>query len=134
MLEYILFSEHIRDMFTSWLQNNNIEFQLAGNEEEFLILIDENIDDSIEEKIEAQYDRLLDESAKSVDEEDDSPGAIHLVGIQFTNKDGLIGQVQIPPELANQIQRCLSAAELQEFVQLIADEVINPKNKSLCQS
>ena len=134
MLEYILFSERIRNMFTSWLQSNNIEFQLAGNEEEFLVLIDEDIDDSIEEKIEAQYDFLLDKNAKTVDEKDDSPGSIHLVGIQFSNKDGVIGQVQIPPELANQIQQCLSAEELQGFVQLIADEAINPKNKSLCQS
>ena len=82
MLEYILFSERIRNMFTSWLQSNNIEFQLAGNEEEFLVLIDEDIDDSIEEKIEAQYDFLLDKNAKTVDEKDDSPVST-LLEIQF---------------------------------------------------
>ncbi len=134
MLEYILFSERIRDIFICWLQDNNIEFELAGNDEEFLILIDENIDDSIEEKIEAQYDLLLDESAKAVDEEDNSSGAIHLVGIQYTDKNGDIAQVRIPPELANQLQRCLTASELQGFVQLIADAVENPNNKSLCQT
>ena len=134
MLEYILFSKRIRDIFTCWLKENDIEFELAGNDEEFLVLIDENIDDSIEQKIEAQYDMLLDESAKAVDEEDDSSGAVHLVGIQYTDKNGDIAQVRIPPELANQLQRCLTTSELQGFVQLIADAVENPNNKSLCQT
>lgn len=134
MLEYILFSERIRDIFICWLKDNDIGFELAGNDEEFLVLIDENIDDSIEQKIEAQYDMLLDESAKAVDEEDDSSGAVHLVGIQYTDKNGDIAQVRIPPELANQLQRCLTASELQGFVQLIADAVENPNNKSLCQT
>jgi hypothetical protein len=134
VLEYILFSERIRDMFICWLRDNNIEFELAGDDEEFLVLIDENIDDSIEEKIEAQYDLLLDVSAKAVDEADNSAGAVHLVGIEFTNKHGETGQVRIPPELANQVQQCLNASELQAFVQLIADAVANPNNKSLCQT
>jgi len=134
VLEYILFSERIRELFICWLRDNNIEFELAGNDEEFLVLIDEDIADSIEEKIEAQYDLLLDENAKAVDEDDDSSGAIHLVGIQYTDINGDIGQVKIPPDLANHLQRCLTASELQGFVQLIADTVVNPDNKSLCQS
>lgn len=134
MLEYILFSERIRDIFIGWLRKNNIAFTLAGNDEEFLVLVDENIEDSIEEKIEAQYDLLLDESAKEADEDDDSSASMHLVGIQYTDINGDIGQVKIPPALANQVQRSLNASELQAFVQLIADEVTNPDNKSLCQT
>ena len=134
MLEYVLFSKKIRQLFITWLQENQIEFQLADNEDEYMVLIDEDIDESTEEKIEAQYDLLLDENARLTDEEDDSDDSIHLVGIQFTSKSGDIGQVKIPPELANKIQRCMTATELQAFVQLIADEVINPSNKSLCQS
>ena len=133
MLEYILFSERIRDMFICWLQDNDIAFELAGNDEEYLILIDENIEDSIEKKVEAQYDLLLDENAKAVDEEENSSGAIHLVGIRYTDKNGDIAQVRMPPALANQVQRCLTASELQAFVQLIADAVENSNNESLCQ-
>ncbi len=133
MLEYVLFSEHIRKLFTIWLQDNQIEFQLAGVGEELLVLISEDIDELTEEKIETQYDFLLDESAKLADEED-SDNAIHIVGIQFTNAKGGIGQVKIPPKLANQIQSCMTAAELQAFVQLIADEVMNPEEKPLCQT
>lgn len=134
MLEYVLFSKDIRQLFIVWLKENQIEFQLADNEEEYMVLIDEDIDESIEEKIEVQYDLLLDENARLTDEEDDSDDSVHLVGIQFTNESGDSGQVMIPPELANQVQRCMTATELQAFVQLIADEVISPTNKPLCQS
>ena len=133
MLEYVLFSEHIRKLFTTWLQENQVAFQLAGNDEELLVLISEDIDELTEEKIEVQYDLLLDESAKLADEEDDADNSIHIVGIQYSKQNGEIGQVTITPELANQIQSCLTAAELQAFVQLIADQVMNPKNQPLCQ-
>ena len=133
MLEYILFSEKIRDIFVSWLKDNDIEYQLAGDDEELLILIDENIDESIEEKIEDKYDQLLDESAKVVDEEDDPSESIHHVGVQFTNSKGDTVQLRIPPEMANKIQQCLSARELQAFVQMIADAVENPNNDPLCK-
>jgi len=132
MLEYVFFSERFRNIFLAWLDDQQIEYQLAGEAEELLVLIDEDIGHDLEEKIEAQYDFLLDESAKIVDEEDDSPDSVHLVGIQFTRKNGEIGQARISPELANRIQQCLDAAELQAFVQLIADAVSNPTNKSLC--
>ena len=133
MLEYILFSERIRNIFIDWLEANGIEFELAGTDTEFLVLIDEDIEDNIEAKIEAQYDILLDETAKSVDKEDSSSDAIHLVGIEFTKSNGDIRQVRISPEMANKIQRCLDASELQSFVQLIADAVENPNSNPLCQ-
>lgn len=132
MLEYVLFLERVRNIFISWLRDNQIEYQLAGEAEELLVLIDEDIDQEILKKIEAQYDFLLDESARIADEEDTSPDSVHLVGIQFTRNNGEIGQVRIPPELANRIQQCLNTAELQSFVQLIADAISNPTNKSLC--
>jgi len=131
MLEYVLFSESVRNIFISWLNDNLIEYQLAG-EEELLILIDEDIDLDTLEKIETRYDFLLDESAKIADKEDESPDNVHLVGIQFTRNNGEIGQVRISPELANQIQRCLNAAELQSFVQLVVDAASKPTNESLC--
>lgn len=133
MLEYVLFSEHIRNKFVDWLINNQVEYQLAGDTDELLVLISEDIDESIEDKIEELYDLLLDESAQFVDEDDNSNGSTHVVGIQYSDKNGEISQVTIPPELANQIQQCLSPGELQSFVQLIVDAVNDPYNRPLCQ-
>jgi hypothetical protein len=123
MLEYVLFAEQLRDRFTSWLDDNGIEYRIAGDEDELLVLIDEDIDADEHERIEARYDLLLDESARIADEEDDSPDAVHLVGIQFQHSDGTVGLVRISPELANRLHRCLDMVELQAFVQTVVDAV-----------
>ena len=134
MLEYVLFAERLRDRFTSWLDANGIDYQTAGDEEELLVLIDEDIDENAQDRIDEQYDLLLEESARIADAEDDSQDAVHLVGIQFQRSDGVTGHVRITPELANRLHRCLDMVELQAFVQTVVDAVENPDNRPLCKS
>jgi len=133
MLEYVLFAKQLRDRFTSWLYDNSIDYQTAGDEEELLVLVDEDIDADTQERIDEQYDLLLDESARIADAEDDSPDAVHLVGIQFQRSDGMVGMVRITPELANRLHRCLDMVELQAFVQTVVDAVEDPDNSPLCK-
>ena len=87
----------------------------------------------MQDRIDAQYDLLLDESARIADAEDDSPNAVHLVGIQFQRSDGVVGMVRISPELANRLHRCLDMVELQAFVQTVVDAVEDPDNSPLCE-
>ncbi|HUT41220.1 MAG TPA: hypothetical protein VM011_07745 [Gammaproteobacteria bacterium] len=133
MLEYVLFAEQLRDRFTAWLDENGIDYQTAGDEEELLVLIDEDIDADAQDRIDALYDLLLDESARIADAQDDSPDAVHLVGIQFQRSDGVIGMVRITPDLANRLHRCLDMVELQAFVQTVVDAVEDPDNSPLCK-
>jgi len=133
MLEYVLFAERLRKRFTSWLDDNSIDYRTAGNGEELLVLIDEDIAADLQDRIDEQYDLLLEESARIADEEDDSPDAVHLVGIQFQRSDGVTGHVRITPELANRLHRCLDMIELQAFVQTVVDAVENPDNRPLCK-
>jgi hypothetical protein len=133
MLEYVLFAEKLRDRFTEWLDDNGIVYRTGGNGDELLVLVDEDLAGDVQEKVDAQYDLLLDESARIADAEDDSPDAVHLVGIQFQRSDGRIGQVCITPELANRLQRCLDMVELQAFVQTLVDAVENPDSGPLCR-
>jgi hypothetical protein len=133
MLEYVLFAERLRERFTSWLDDNSIDYRTDGNGEELLVLIDEDIAADVQDRIDEQYDLLLEESARIADEEDDSPDAVHLVGIQFQRSDGVTGHVRITPELANRLHRCLDMIELQAFVQTVVDAVENPDNRPLCK-
>jgi hypothetical protein len=133
MLEYVLFAERLRKRFTSWLDDNSIDYRTDGNGEELLVLIDEDITEDVQDRIDEQYDLLLEESARIADEEDDSPDAVHLVGIQFQRSDGVTGHVRITPELANRLHRCLDMIELQAFVQTVVDAVENPDNRPLCK-
>jgi hypothetical protein len=132
MLEYVLFAEPLRDRFTSWLDDNDIDYRTDGDGEELLVLIDEDIDEDVQDRIDEQYDLLLEESARIADQEDDSPDAVHLVGIQFQRSDGSVGLVRITPELANRLHHCLNMVELQAFVQAVVDAAENPDNRPLC--
>ncbi len=133
MLEYVLFAEQLRDRFTGWLDDNVIVYQTGGDADELLVLIDENLDEDVQDRIDEQYDLLLEESAKLADEEDDSPDSVHLVGIQFQRSDATVGLVCITPELANRLHRCLDMVELQAFVQTVVDAVENPDSGPLCR-
>lgn len=133
MLEYVLFAEPLRDRFTQWLDASDIVYRTGGDGEELLVLVDEDIDEDVQDRIDAQYDLLLEESARIADAEDDSPDAVHRVGIQFQRSDGNVGLVRITPELANRLHRCLDMIELQAFVQSVVDAVENPKDGPLCR-
>jgi hypothetical protein len=133
MLEYVLFAEQLRDRFTDWLDDNGIVYRTGGDSDELLVLIEENLDEDVQDRIDEQYDLLLEESARIADEEDDSPDAVHLVGIQFQCSDGTVGMVRITPELANRLHRCLNLVELQGFVQTVVDAVENPDSGPLCR-
>jgi len=133
MLEYVLFAESLRERFTAWLRDNGIACRTAGEEGELLVLIDEDIDEDTQDRVDALYDQLLDESARLADAEDDAPDAVHVVGIQFQRGDGTVGMVRITPELANRLHACLDMVELQAFVQTVADAVENRDDRPLCQ-
>jgi beta-phosphoglucomutase-like phosphatase (HAD superfamily) len=133
MLEYVLFAESLRNRFTTWLDDNGIDYRTAGGEEELLVLISEDLDEITQDSIDEQYEQLLEESASLADEQDDSPGAVHRVGIQFQRNDGTTGLVRISPELANRLSRCLDMVELQAFVQTIVDAVEIPDDRPLCK-
>jgi hypothetical protein len=133
MLEYVVFAEQLRDRFTEWLDDNGIAYRTDGHGDELLVLIDEDLDEDVQDRIDELYDILLEESARIADAEDDSPDAVHLVGIQFQCSDGRVGLVRITPELANRLHRCLDMVELQAFVQTVVDAVENPDNRPLCK-
>ena len=133
MLEYVLFAEQLRDRFTKWLDDNGIVYRTDGDDNELLVLIDEDLDENMQDRVDEQYDLLLEENARIADEEDDSPDAVHLVGIQFQRSDGVVGMVRITHELANRLHRCLDMVELQAFVQSVVDAVENPDSGPLCR-
>jgi hypothetical protein len=133
MLEYVLFAEQLRDRFTDWLDDNGIVYRTGGDGDELHVLVDEDLAEDVQDKIDAQYDLLLEASARLADAEDDSPDAVHLVGIQFQRSDDTVGLVRITPELANRLHRCLDMVELQAFVQTVVDAVENPDSGPLCR-
>jgi len=133
MLDYVLFAEPLRDRFSQWLDDNGIAYRTREDGDELLVLVDEDLDEALQDRVDEQYELLLEASARLADDEDNSPDAVHLVGIQSRRSDGVIGQVRITPELANRLHRCLDMVELQAFVQTVVDAVENPDSGPLCR-
>lgn len=133
MLEYAFFENRFRDQFTDWLKTIDMEYQTADGELELLVLVDEDIDDEIEDKLEEQYDLIMEKQAISADENDDPEAHINLVGVQYTATDGSVHHVRLSPDIVNRITQSISHVELQEFVQTIADGVLNPDDRPLCK-
>ena len=133
MLDYVLFAKPLRDQFSQWLDDNGIAYRTREDGDELLVLVDEDLDEDLQDRVDEQYELLLEASARLADDEDNSPDAVHLVGIQFRRSDGVIGQVRITPELANRLHRCLDMVELQAFVQTVVDAVENPDSGPLCR-
>ena len=133
MLEYVLFAAQLRDRFTQWLDDNGVAYRTEGNGDELLVLVDEDLEADLQDRVDEQYDLLLEASARIADAEDDTPDAVHRVGIQFRRSDGVVGQVRITPELANRLHRCLDMVELQAFVQAVVDAAENPDSGPLCK-
>jgi hypothetical protein len=133
MLEYIFFESRFRDRFTDELNTMQVRFELAGADEELLVLVDEDIDEELEEQVESLYEQLMNEQASSVNDQEAADESIHVVGVQYTATDGTVCQVRLPPALVNRITQCLSNEELQQLVQTIADDVSNPDLRPLCE-
>lgn len=133
MLEYIFFAERFRQQFIQWLESRSIEYEQSGSGEECLVLIDEDIDEDLEEQIEDQYDNILKLQASAIDEQDNQDTSIHLVAVQYTDIAGSVRQVRLTPELVNRAHEGMTPEELQELVQAVADGVLNPDDRPLCQ-
>jgi len=133
MLEYAFFENRFRDQFTGWLKTINMEYQTSEGEWELLVLIDEDIDEEIEDKLEEQYDLIMEQQAISADESDDPETHINLVGVQYTSTDGNVHHVRLEPDIVNRVTQGISYIELQEFVQTIANGVLNPDDRPLCK-
>jgi hypothetical protein len=66
MLEYVLFAKQLRDRFTQWLDDNAIDYRTEGDGDELLVLVDEDLDEAMQDRMDEQYDLLLEDSSECV--------------------------------------------------------------------
>lgn len=133
MLEFVFFSPSIREQFIACLQDNDLTYEVSDFGEELLVMVDEDISDEIEHRLENFYDQLLDANARLVDSEDDSWNAMHRVGIQYHDDKGNIRQLKFEASMVKRLHQCLGAEELQAFIQLVADGIHHPDDTPLCK-
>jgi hypothetical protein len=132
MLEYIFFDERPWRRFIDFLESLDLEPESASGDEGWLVALPEDLDDELDEKIEAFYDQML-EMNESLVAEEEGQAHVHTAGVNVTLSDGRVVQAAVDPKLMQRLLTAISPEELGELVNVIADAVENPDERPFCQ-
>ena len=132
MLEYIFFDERPWRRFIEYLESLGLEPEASSGEEGWLVALPEDLDDEVDDKIEAFYDQMLDVN-ESLVAEAEGQSHVHTAGINVTLADGRVVQAAVNPELMQRMLSVVSPQELGELVNTIVDAVENPDERPFCQ-
>jgi len=134
MLEFIFFHQNISKLFTDFIAGLGIEYRVKDDEETITVSISEDVDDERVEKIEDEYDRLLDISRDLTDsEEGENRDNYQKASLLITLKNGEISYAHVDTDMVNRILQVISTTELNQFIEAVADAVENPDDRSYCQ-
>lgn len=134
MLEFIFFHQNISKLFTDFIAGLGIEYRVKDDEETITVSISEDVDDERVEKIEDEYDRLLDISRDLTDsEEGENRDNYQKASLLITLKNGEISYAHVDTDMVNRMLQVISTTELNQFIEAVADAVENPDNRSYCQ-
>ncbi|RLJ18677.1 hypothetical protein DJ030_11590 [bacterium endosymbiont of Escarpia laminata] len=132
MLEYIFFDERPWRRFIEFLQDQEMVPETSKDDEGWLVMLPEDIDDDLNDRVEAFYDKMLDFNEILVAEAE-GEGHVHAAGVNITLKDGRTVQAAIDPKIMRRLLEVVTAEELGDLVNAIADAVENPDQPSICQ-
>lgn len=130
MLEYVFFEDSIRDKFVTFLAERKVEHRL-NDEDELLVEVDEDIDDSTGDAIDLYFETLLQETAEMLEQGDDALEK-NVAGVQVQLADGAICTIRLDPDLVGRVLGCISMAEFRDMVQEVARWVELKDNSPLC--
>ena len=91
------------------------------------------MDEVILEKLENDYDNLMDIDRDLTEQQQDSANDIHAAGITIQLKDGRVVCASVPAELLNKVMQSISTDELNILVCAITEAVEVPDERGLCQ-
>ena len=134
MLEFIFFHQNISKLFTDFIAGLGIEYRVKDAAETITVSVSEDLDDELIEKIEDEYDRLLDLSRDLTDsEEGESRDNYQKASLLITLKNGEISYAHVDTDMVNRMLQVISTTELNQFIEAVADAVENPDDRSYCQ-
>jgi len=132
MLEYIFFNKKTCHLFEKSAISAGITPAIDCADECFTVKLPEDLDEVILEKLENDYDKLMDIDRDLTEQQQDSTEDIHLAGITIQLKNGRFVYASVAPELLNKVMQSISADELNTLVCAITEAVEDPDENSLC--
>ena len=132
MLEYIFFDERPWRSFIDYLESLGLEPHMTIADDGWLVALPEDLDEKLDEEIEAYYDRMLTLN-ESLVAESEGESHVHTAGVTLTLGDGRVVQAVVNPKLMQRLLTVISPQELGELVDAIVDAVENPDKRPFCQ-
>lgn len=131
MLEYVFFEESLRDKFVRYATGKGVE---AENSDEggFMVLVPEDVEDTIFDELDRYYEVLLQENADMLESTEDALEK-SAAGVQVELSDGTPCNIKFDPDVIARLLNCISLEELRDMVQAIALRVENPDDRPICQ-
>ena len=134
MLEFIFFHLGICKLFTRFVEQLGIEYEIRDDGETITVLVPDDLDDSRVEQLEDEYDRLLDLSREQTDRDEGGSGENYQkASLLITLENGDKSYAHVDMDLINRVLRNISTAELNSLVEAIVDAVEHPDERSYCQ-
>jgi hypothetical protein len=134
MLEFIFFHQNICSIFTDYLAELNIEYQVDDDGDSLVVAIADDVDDVRLEYIEDEYDRMLDLTREQTDsEEGESPENYQKASLLISLKDGSNSYAHVDMDIINRVLRAINTDELNQIIESVVDAVENPDDRSYCQ-
>lgn len=132
MNDYIFFDDALRDRFIAFAREQGLTAKtrpdkIAGH----LVIIAGVTDDDLQDLLDDEYDRLMDEQQEIVEGEDEQDRTVMGVGI--TLPDGRLCTVRVPPEFARRLCDAFTGEEIKALVAAIAEDVLAPSSGPLCR-
>jgi len=137
MLDYIFFHLTPYQAFMEFLQDLDIkfhqsnEYQESTEEQGLMIIIDQELEDDLLEKVEDYYDQMMDLNGQLVSAHDEDE--ISNAGIAVNLNDGHMVMARLEPSLVYKVSSVLSQDELMTLVNAVVDAVENPDDRPLCK-
>lgn len=134
MLEYVFFDPRPRDRFVAHAREQGLEPAMEEDDGLLKVLLPEEIDDELAERIEDFYDEMM-ELGRDLYEQDAASDEVgyHAAGITVQLADGTNVYAQVDPQLLGRIMQVVSPEEFNLVVNAIVEAVENPDERSLCQ-
>lgn len=134
MLEYVFFDPRPRDRFVRFVEEAGLAPGLEDDDGLLKVLLPEDIDDDLAERIENHYDEMMELGRELYEQEgEDDEVGYHTAGITVQLRDGSNVYAQVDPRLLGRIMEVLTPEEFNLVVNAIAEAVENPDARSLCQ-
>lgn len=127
---YQAFMEFLLDHGITFRQAN--QYQASTEENALVVVIDEELDDELLEKVEDYYDQMMDLNSQLVSAQDEHE--LSVAGIAVNLKDGRMVMAKIDPDLVYKVSSVLSQDEIRTLVSAVVDAVDNPDERPLCHT